>query len=151
MKFAFKSLVTNAAIVTLVARCGVYAQAEDMVNETDSSEWSIQKNDLDFIGEADMVNDTFMNIIKDGSKCIYQIVNQNGINEEMQKAITKTQQNSWLNAIESGSQAEIVQAMGQAIDPLTNKLLGTAGGTVAKGMSMGLINWMRDSALLWIK
>jgi hypothetical protein len=62
-----------------------------MVNEIVSSEWQINKNDLDFIGEVDMVNDKLMNIIKDGSKCIYDIVNQNGINEEMQKAISKTQ------------------------------------------------------------
>ena len=41
--------------------------------------------------------------------------------------------------------------MGQALDPLTTKLLGTAGESVAKGMSKDLIDWMRESALLWVK
>ena len=73
MKFAFKSLVMFLSF-TLATKD----------TSTDKDGWSIEKKDLDFIGDVDKINDNFMNIIKDGSKCIYDAVNKNGISKELE-------------------------------------------------------------------
>lgn len=57
----------------------------------------------------------------------------------------------WINTVEHGTKQEFIDNLGDAVDPLTDKVLKTYGPDVIGGMPSEMHQWIKDSTVLWIK
>jgi len=57
----------------------------------------------------------------------------------------------WIDMVETGTRQEIIDTLGEGIDPLTGKLMNAYGADVAVSMPIEMIDWFKDTTTLWIK
>ena len=57
----------------------------------------------------------------------------------------------WVDMVEQGTNQQIVSAFGEGIDGLSSKLLNAYGADVAVSMPIEMVEWIKDSTILWIK
>ena len=58
----------------------------------------------------------------------------------------------WLDIVENKGKQDFINMLGNAIDPLTKKILDGAYGTdIAFSMPTDMHSWIKDSTVLWIK
>ena len=57
----------------------------------------------------------------------------------------------WLKVVASGSREDLIAGIGEAIQPLTKKVMNAPGPDIAAKMSTDMLNWVKDSSLLWAK
>ena len=57
----------------------------------------------------------------------------------------------WIKTVEHGTKQEFIDNLGDAIDPITEKVMGAYGPDVIGGMPSEMHQWIKDSTILWIK
>jgi hypothetical protein len=78
-------------------------------------------------------------------------VKENGVERQMGELMTYVGSDEWINVVESGTKQEFIDEFGDAIDPITEKLLGAYGPDVVQQMPTEMHTWIKDSTILWIK
>jgi hypothetical protein len=86
------------------------------------------------------VNDAIVEVIKE-----FQLV------EEIGGLFEFLTSDKWLEVIERGTNQQVIDAFGDGIDPLSNKLLGVYGPDMAINMPIEMIQWIKDTSILFIK
>ena len=58
----------------------------------------------------------------------------------------------WINTVEHGTKQEFVDNLGEAIDPLTTKVMnGAYGPDIVDVMPSEMHQWIKDTTILWVK
>ena len=79
------------------------------------------------------------------------MVESHDLSIELSSMIEFVDDEEWINIIENGTYEEVVEALGEAFQPLTYKLLNSDGPTITRGMPKYLIKWIKDSVILWVR
>jgi len=74
-----------------------------------------------------------------------------GVEEETKNLLTYLNSDDWTTVAELDSNQEFNQKLAQAIDPLTQKVMGASGEVLVDQMPIQMTQWIRDSTSLWIK
>jgi hypothetical protein len=78
-------------------------------------------------------------------------MNENGIARDAGDLMNFLWSDEWIKIVENGTKQEFVDALGDAIDPLTSTMLGAYGPDVVGGMPTEMHQWIKDTTILWIK
>ena len=62
-----------------------------------------------------------------------------------------TSSSAWIETAQFANRDVLVKKLGKAADPLTKKLMKADGEKVVETMPYEMIEWIRDSTVLWIK
>ena len=62
-----------------------------------------------------------------------------------------TSSNEWIETAQFANRDILVKKLGKAANPLTTKLMKADGTRVVETMPYEMIEWIRDSTVLWIK
>lgn len=92
-----------------------------------------------------------MNIIEDTDTCTEWILDKYSIKTEFNNAKKKALSARWIEIVESGTRKEFVNYLGEALDPLVLKILNNKGKEFVKSMPYEMIEWIKDSTILWVK
>ena len=57
----------------------------------------------------------------------------------------------WISTVEHGTKQEFIDNLGDAVDPLTSKVMNAYGPDVIGAMPSEMHQWIKDSTILWIK
>jgi hypothetical protein len=90
-------------------------------------------------------------VFKKLTNCFMDTVKENGVERQMGELMTYVGSDEWINVVESGTKQEFIDEFGDAIDPITEKLLGAYGPDVVQQMPTEMHTWIKDSTILWIK
>ena len=90
----------------------------------------------------------FMNKV---SKCIFDEIEANGVSQESGDLMNYMTSDAWIDVAEYGTKQEFTDTLGDAIDPLTSKLMDAYGPDIIGSMPSEMHQWIRDSTILWIK
>ena len=52
--------------------------------------------------------------------------------------------------MENGTHEEVVAHVGEMISPLTLKIFGAEGHAVVQYLTEEMVQWLRDTAILWV-
>lgn len=83
--------------------------------------------------------------------CFMKTLQDNGVEREAGELLTYLGSDEWIKVVESGTKQEFIDEFGDAIDPLTEKLLGAYGPDIVMQMPTEMHTWIKDSTILWIK
>jgi len=92
-----------------------------------------------------------INLIQGASECVSNLVNENGIGEEVKHMFDRFMSDQWITVIENGSKDEYESELAIAINPIADKIVGITGEQFVDSMSFELRQWIKDTSLLWIK
>lgn len=79
------------------------------------------------------------------------VIRKNNIIDETKTFMDFLTSEQWVETAEDGTRQEVIDALGPGIDGLTGKLINQYGADIAVGMPLEMIQWIRDSTLLWVK
>lgn len=73
------------------------------------------------------------------------------IDKEMGNLMSFLGSNEWVDIADHGTKQEFIDGLGDAVDPITEKIMGAYGPDVIGGMPTEMHQWIKDSTILWIK
>jgi len=85
------------------------------------------------------------------AECFFGMVEQQEIERETADLMTFLKSDDWIAVVEHGTKQEFIDDFGDAIDPLTEKMMGAYGPDVVQQMPTEMHQWIKDSTILWIK
>lgn len=91
------------------------------------------------------------NVLLGLNDCVVDVLQRNKIVSETKKLMDFATSSEWISTVENGNRQEIVDALGAGIDPMSQRLLGTLGTDVSVTMPIEMIEWIKDTTILWIK
>jgi len=74
-----------------------------------------------------------------------------GLVQESKQLFDFLSSDEWINIIEMGTNQQVIDNFGAAIDPLTNKLMGVYGPDLMVSLPVEMIQWIKDTSILFIK
>jgi len=83
--------------------------------------------------------------------CMVETLKNNKIVEPTKKFMDFMTSQNWIDTVENGTRQEVIDALGNGMDPLTSKLMDAYGSDVAVTMPIEMIEWIKDTTILWIK
>lgn len=83
--------------------------------------------------------------------CFFEAVKEQDVERETAELMTFLKSDEWITAVEHGTKQEFIDEFGDAIDPLTEKMMGAYGPDVVQQMPTEMHAWIKDSTILWIK
>jgi len=90
-------------------------------------------------------------IMGDIMDCWVSILNSNGVSTDAGNLMNYLYSDEWIKVVENGTKQEFVDGLGDAIDPLTNKMMQAYGPDVVGAMPTEMHQWIKDTTILWIK
>ena len=84
-------------------------------------------------------------------ECWKEIIDDNGIARESGELMKYIWSDEWIKIVENGTKQEFIDALGDAVDPLTSNMMGAYGPDVIGGMPTEMHQWIKDTTILWIK
>lgn len=90
-------------------------------------------------------------VIEKISTCFMQTIQENDVEKETGELLSYVSSDEWIRVVEEGTKQEFIDEFGDAIDPLTEKLLNQYGPDVVQQMPTEMHRWIKDSTILWIK
>merc|ERR1712113_950273 len=84
-------------------------------------------------------------------ECWIKVIKGNDIEEEAGGLMSYLTSDEWINTVEHGTKQEFVDNLGDAVDPLTHKVMGAYGPDVIEVMPSEMHQWIKDTTILWIK
>jgi len=85
------------------------------------------------------------------STCFFETIKENNVEKETSNLMTYVTSQEWIRVVEEGTKQEFIDEFGDAIDPITEKLLGAYGPDVVQQMPTEMHRWVKDTTILWIK
>jgi len=83
--------------------------------------------------------------------CFMETIKENDVEREAGELLSFVSSDEWIHVVEAGTKQEFIDEFGDAIDPLTEKLMGAYGPDVVQQMPTEMHQWIKDSTILWIK
>jgi len=71
-------------------------------------------------------------IIEKMTTCFFETVQENKVERETAELLTFLKSDEWIAAVEHGTKQEFIDEFGDAIDPLTEKMMGAYGPDVVQ-------------------
>ena len=90
-------------------------------------------------------------IINGLAECFFGAVQDQDIEKETADLMTYLKSDDWIAVVEYGTKQEFIDDFGDAIDPLTEKMMGSYGPDVVQQMPTEMHSWIKDSTILWVK
>lgn len=83
--------------------------------------------------------------------CVVQVLQKNDLVSETKQLMDFATSAEWIEVVENGNRQEVADALGAGIDPMSQRLLGTLGTDVSVSMPIEMIEWIKDTTVLWVK
>ena len=83
--------------------------------------------------------------------CWVNILNSNNIAQPTGELMNYLYSDEWIKVAEHGTKQEFVDALGDAVDPLSSQMMNAYGPDVVGAMPTEMHQWIRDTTVLWIK
>ena len=99
------------------------------------------------IGPASKIGE----FVNKASKCVFDEIEANGVSKESADLMNFMMSDQWIDIAEYGTKQEFTDYLGDAVDPLTSKLMDAYGPDIIGSMPTEMHQWIRDSTILWIK
>lgn len=93
----------------------------------------------------------FTKILQDTNECVSDVIQKYDLQAEIKGIMDYTMGEDWLKIVQYGSKQELQDGFGDAIDPLTQKTMNLYGPDVANAMPIEMIEWLKDTTILWVK
>lgn len=90
-------------------------------------------------------------VFLEGYQCAVNIIDKYDVSDETKTLFQYIYSDEWIEIAEFGSRASIVENLGQAVDPMAKKIMHADGERVIGSMPVEMIEWIKDTTILWIK
>lgn len=125
--------------------------------DPDSLTPSQTEDSFSFImGETEqMLNNNGMehvnNVVIGLNDCIVNVLNENDIVDETKALMDFATSDQWIQTAEMGTRQELMDGLGEGIDAMSVKMLGVSGTDLTVTMPIEMIDWIRETSILWFK